>query len=105
MSSGTSDWSCDHSNEYSWFGSPSHSTTTVASFDHSPTSWLGLDSVGFVGAVVSILKGPRWIGELQFPALSRVRKWNHQLPSVNGGLVAESIASSAGLVVAGSLLA
>src|SRR5919202_1773839 len=62
--------------------------STVGSFDHVSMPWLGLERVGFEGGVTSILNGPRWTAADQLPALSRVRRWNHQEPSASGSLVA-----------------
>src|SRR5215211_1495094 len=66
---------------------PVQAISTVASFDQASTVWLGLESTGFVGAAPSILNGPRWTAPLQFPTASRVRRWNHQLPSPSDVLV------------------
>jgi hypothetical protein len=83
---------------------PVQVASTVLSFDQSPSMWLA-DSVGLPGAVVSMRNGPRWVGALQLPALSRVRRWNHHSPSVSDGLVAPVAVSSASFVVSGSLVA
>jgi hypothetical protein len=78
-------------------------TTTVGLEDQLSTTWLGLDSVGFEGGVASILKGPRWTGADQLPALSRVRRWNHHKPSGSDGLVVPVAVSSTVFAVPGSL--
>ena len=67
---------------------PDQTTSTVGSFDHASTEWLGLASVGLVGGVPSILNGPRWTAALQLPTASTVRRWNHQDPSASATLVA-----------------
>src|SRR5688572_24840034 len=82
-----------------------HLITTVFALDQTPTVWLGLDSVGLVGGVVSIRNGPLWTGSLQLPALSRVRRWNHQLPSAKVGLVVAVPDSSASLASSGAVAA
>src|ERR671930_407521 len=62
--------------------------TTVALEDQLSTTWLGLETVGFDGGAPSTLNGPRWSAWDQLPALSRVRRWNHQEPSASGALAA-----------------
>src|SRR5918992_2286835 len=83
---------------------PSQSTTTVLSFDQSSSTWL-IASVGLPGAARSIRNGPRWTAQLQLPALSVVRRWNHHSPSASGSLVAVPATSSTSFVVPGSLVA
>src|SRR4029450_8183176 len=82
----------DHSTEYPETPlapsvAPLHATSTVRSEDQSDECVL--ESAGFAGAVASILNGPRWTAELQLPAASTVRRWNHQEPSASGRLVAD----------------
>src|SRR5919198_3923338 len=79
--------------------------STVGSFDHVSTVWLGLETVGFEGGVASILNGPRWTAADQLPALSRVRRWNHQEPSGSEGLVVPVAVSSTVFAVPGSVSA
>src|ERR671924_309651 len=60
---------------------------------------------GFTGATVSIRNGPRWPGPLQLPALSRVRRWNHQSPSARTGLVVDPAPAAASFVSSGAEVA
>src|ERR671924_432063 len=60
---------------------------------------------GFTGATVSIRNGPRWPGPLQLPALSRVRRWNHQSPSARTGLVVDPAPVAASFVSSGAEVA
>src|SRR4051812_42051790 len=78
-------------------------TTTVGSEDQLSTEWLGLQTIGFVGGVASILNGPTWTGTDQLPALSRVRRWNHHDPSASRALVVPVAVSSAVFAVPGSV--
>jgi hypothetical protein len=47
-----------------------------------------LDGDGLAGAEASIRNGPTCAVALQFPALSRARRWSHQSPSASVRLVA-----------------
>ena len=45
--------------------------------------------------------GPKWRVEVQLPALSRVRRWNHHRPFPSDGLVVPPTVSSASLTASG----
>src|SRR5919108_8817 len=105
--SGTVEASCVQSNE-----KPSrplalslvdHATSTVLSVDQSDDCVLEI--AGVVGAVASILNGPRWTAALQFPVRSTVRRWNHHEPSATAPLVVPVAVSSASLLVSGTVVA
>lgn len=92
VASGEVDELCDHSIEkpetpLPASAAPLHATSTTRTADQSEACVL--ESAGSAGAAESILNGPMWIGALQLPALSRVRKWNHHEPSARAALVAD----------------
>ena len=83
---------CDHSSEkpetpLPASEAPLHATSTTRSADQSEACVL--DSAGSAGAAESMLNGPMWTAKLQLPALSRVRRWNHQEPPARGVLLVD----------------